>query len=97
MPSDWLMISATLVLLSLSVRPLYRIFLGWFGKGDGCGCSTEACSTGNDHGHGHQHAETKAADCGCSDSSCEISDPAHVQPLSALGTGGKNHHGNKVP
>jgi uncharacterized membrane protein YraQ (UPF0718 family) len=94
---DWVMISATLVLLSLSVRPLYRIFLGWFGKGDGCGCSTEACSTGNDHGHGHQHAETKAADCGCSDSSCEISDPAHVQPLSALGTGGKNHHGNKVP
>ncbi len=82
----WLMTSATLVLLSLSIRPIYSIFLGWFGKGDGYGCSSEACSSDDDHGHNHGTGNTKAevTDCGCSDSSCQASDPVQIQPLSTL-------------
>ena len=34
----WLMTSATVLLLSLSVRPLSTIILGWFGRGHSCGC-----------------------------------------------------------
>ncbi len=82
----WLMTSATLVLLSLSIRPVYSIFLSWFGKGDSCGCSSEACSSGDDHGHSHGvgHIEKEKTDCGCSDSSCKTSDSVQIQSLSTL-------------
>ena len=80
----WLMTSATLLLLALSIRPLYAILLGWFGKGEGCGCSSDTCSTGHDHGHehlhSHGHAETENSDCGCG-GSCQTSRPVQIQPL----------------
>ena len=70
----WLMTSATLLLLALSIRPLYAIVQGWFGKGEGCGCSSRTCSTGDGHDHNHSHIHThlhiNAADCGCN-SSCK--------------------------
>ncbi len=80
----WLMLSATLLLLALSVRPLYAIVLGWFGKGDGCGCGTDSCSTGDDHGHSHthNHGTAEESDCGCG-SACQTPDPVQLQPLSS--------------
>ena len=69
----WLMLAATLLLLALSIRPLYAIIHGWFDRsGEGCGCSSESCSTGHDHDHGHDHNHALAAKhqhghagCGC--------------------------------
>lgn len=74
----WLMTAATLLLLALSIRPLYAIFLGWFGKGDGCGCSSETCSTG------HDPAQKETADCSCG-GSCLTDESEQFQPsFSAL-------------
>ncbi len=78
----WLMTSATLLLLALSIRPLYRIIMGWFGKGDGCGCGSEACSSGDDHGHSHQHSTVEESDCGCG-GSCQTAAPVQIQPMPA--------------
>lgn len=64
----WLMLSATLVLLALSVRPLAGIVSGWFGgENCGCGCSSGSCASGS--GHHHQHGpvslDTVGSDCDC--------------------------------
>ena len=81
---DWLMLTATLILLSLSVRPLYTIVLGWFGKGDGCGCSSDGCSTDHSHhGHDHGHGSDEDAACGCG-SACQTAVPVQIQPLSEI-------------
>jgi hypothetical protein len=77
----WLMLTATLILLSLSVCPLYTIVLGWFGKGDGCSCSSDGCST--DHGHDHGHGSDEDAACGCG-SACQTVVPVQIQPLSEI-------------
>jgi len=77
----WLMLAATLVLLSLSVRPLYTTILSWFGKGSGCGCSSDGCST--DHSHDHGHGSDEDAACGCG-SACQTAAPAQIQPLPAI-------------
>jgi uncharacterized membrane protein YraQ (UPF0718 family) len=77
----WLMTSATLVVLALSIRPIYNILLGWFGRGDGCGCSSGANSTGD--GHGHDHGNNEDSGCGCG-ASCQTTAPLHIQPLSAI-------------
>jgi len=77
----WLMTSATLLLLVLSVRPLFSIVQGWFGKGEGCGCGTGSCDTGV--GHSHSHEEDEATDCGCG-GSCQTSDPVHIQPMTVV-------------
>ncbi len=66
----WLMTSATLLLLALSICPLYSIVLGWFGKGEECGCSSGTCSTGDGHDHGHLHVQAEDTDCGC-EGSCQ--------------------------
>ncbi len=85
----WLMTTATLLLLALSVRPLYSIVQGWFGKGEGCGCAAETCSTGHNHGHSHEHthshghAEAEDSDCGCG-GSCRTSSPVQIQPLPVI-------------
>jgi uncharacterized membrane protein YraQ (UPF0718 family) len=77
----WLMTSATLLLLALSIHPLYSIFQGWFGKGDGCGCSSGTCSTGDghNHDHGHLHVQAEDTDCGC-EGSCQTAGPVQIQP-----------------
>ncbi len=77
----WIMLSSTLLLLALSIRPLSSIILGWFGKGDGCGCGTESCDSDHDHGHNHDHSNDNS--CGCGDS-CEQPEPVQTQPLSSL-------------
>lgn len=41
----WLMTTATILLLTLSIRPLYRVIRGWFGSGDNCGCSSGSCQS----------------------------------------------------
>lgn len=79
----WLMLSSTLLLLALSIRPLTTIVLGWFGKGDGCGCGTESCDSGHNHGHSHDHSSDSS--CSCGDSS-EQPAPVQIQPLSSLQT-----------
>jgi uncharacterized membrane protein YraQ (UPF0718 family) len=51
---EWLMITATLVLLGLSMKPLFTTTKGWFNNSTGdCGCSSSACSTIESHGHAH--------------------------------------------
>lgn len=70
----WLMTSATLILLGLSIRPLSLIFLGWFGRGPGCGCASE---DGHGHSHGHGHTATDSGTCGCGDPAT----PMQIQPL----------------
>jgi len=57
------MLAATLLLLSLSVKPLAKIVIGWFSRRPGCSCSSSCCSSGHDHGqHGpaddHEHPPT---------------------------------------
>lgn len=69
---QWLMLASTLLLLALSIHPLYTIVLGWFGKGDGCGCGTSSCDTGHDHG-------PTDSDCGCG-GSCDPAPPVQIQP-----------------
>ncbi len=84
----WLMLSSTLLLLALSVRPLYAILLGWFGRGAGCGCSTDSCGTG-DHHHLHSHSEKDSGECasGCDCENGKATDQsAGLQPLSSLAT-----------
>ena len=76
----WMMTSATLLLLALSIRPLYSIFKGWFGKGEGCGCSSGTCSTGDGHNHDHLHVQAEDTDCGC-EGSCQTTGPVQIQPL----------------
>jgi uncharacterized membrane protein YraQ (UPF0718 family) len=78
---DWLLTSATLLLLVLSIRPVYSIFLSWFGKGDDCGCSSGSCSPEDSPDHSHGHAKTEDTDCACG-SSCQTADRLQVQPLS---------------
>lgn len=43
---EWLMTGAGLLLLLLSIRPLYNIISGWFNPSNSdCGCSTGECGT----------------------------------------------------
>lgn len=84
---DQLMTAATLLLLVLSIRPLYAIGRGWFGKGEGCGCSSDSCS--HDHGHvhlhhDHAHNETDASACGCGEASTTPEQAVPLQPLADL-------------
>ncbi len=75
----WLMLSATLLLLVLSIRPLSNIFMGWFGRGDDCACSSGSCSKGHDH----MPVDAADAGCGCS-GSCTTTDPVQLQSLTDL-------------
>jgi len=84
---DWLMLAATLLLLVLSVRPLFRIFRGWFDKGDGCGCSSGSCGTAH-HDHDHVHGGTAFTDCGCG-GSCQTIDSLQLQPLQGFSEGAR--------
>ena len=74
----WLMTSATLLLMILSVRPLSTIIPGWFGKGNGCGCGTGSCSTEDDHDHNQK--TTEESSCGCG-RACQTPDPVQPQPI----------------
>jgi len=58
----WLMTSATLVLLSLSARPVYNIFPGRFGKRNNCGCSSKTCSSNDYHSHNSGTGNTRKTD-----------------------------------
>ncbi len=80
----WLMTAATLLLLVLSIRPLFNVFRGWFGGGEGDCCSSGSCSTG----HNHVHEKTADAGCGCS-GSCQTSASLQLHPLQGLGGGGR--------
>jgi uncharacterized membrane protein YraQ (UPF0718 family) len=63
----WLMTTATLLLLVLSIRPLSNIFKSWLGQGEGCDCSSKSCNSDHDHLHDHNHVHERVAetDCGC--------------------------------
>lgn len=63
----WLMTTATLLLLVLSIRPLSNIFKSWFGQREGCDCSSKSCNSDHDHLHDHNHVHERVAetDCGC--------------------------------
>ncbi len=82
----WIMTSATLLLLALSIRPLYAIFAGWFGQGNRCGCSAEACATNGSHHHGHHHSrghnyqDKQEANCGCT----TTPHPVQILPIASL-------------
>ncbi|RUM36422.1 MAG: permease [Desulfobulbus sp.] len=83
-----LMLAATLLLLGLSIRPLYSITLGWMGKGSGCGCSSDSCASDHTHSHnhhGHDHASPDTANtvCGCG-GACESSAPVQLQSMAEI-------------
>ncbi len=78
----WLMTSATLLLLALSVRPIYTFILGWFTRKKGCGCPSGSCCTKDDHTHSHIHSEPEKTACG-GGKSCQNSDSIKIQSLSA--------------
>jgi uncharacterized membrane protein YraQ (UPF0718 family) len=83
----WVMLTASLVLLALSIQPIFRILRSWFpGADDGCGCSSGTCSTGDDHGHSHGY-DHKHDDCG---DSCHTLPPlTTLQTPDSLGIGKK--------
>ena len=68
---SWLTLTATLLLLVLSIKPLITTIQGWFGKGDGCGCGS-TCEAGHDHGL--VQIQPIISDCSC-DGSCENKPP----------------------
>ncbi len=77
---SWLTLVAALLLLLLSIRPLYRIVRGWLGRESGCGCSSSSCATGHDHHHhDHDHGSSDD-DCGCG-GACS---GGGIQPLADL-------------
>ncbi len=76
----WIMTSATLLLLAISVRPLYTIFIGWFGRGSGCGCSAESCETTFTNHHGYNHQGTRETGCGFT----TTPHPVQIFPISSL-------------
>ncbi len=78
---NWLMPAATLLLLALSIRPLYRIIQGWMGGSTGCGCSSDSCAS--DHSHHHHHESQTSGGCGC-DGTCSVDETVPLQPLSDL-------------
>lgn len=61
---DWLKFGATLLLLALSVPPLYSLVQGWFNRSGGeCGCTSTSCSDGRQQALTPSHH----AHCGCGD------------------------------
>ena len=40
---DWLMTTAAMLLLALSIRPMYRVIRSWFVSDENCGCSSGSC------------------------------------------------------
>ena len=53
----WLMMATTLLLLVLSMKPIFIIIKSWFNNSTGdCGCSSSACSTIESHDHALAHA-----------------------------------------
>lgn len=80
----WLMATATVLLLVLSIRPLSNIFKSWFGWENGCDCSAGSCTTKDDHNHVHSDAVDTG--CGCGDS-CRTPNPVQLQPLIDLNEG----------
>lgn len=66
-----LMLTATIVLLLLSVKPLLAIIQGWLTGNSDCGCSSSSCGTDQDQ-------VPLDADCGCG-GSCQTIVPIPVQ------------------
>lgn len=77
----WLMTTATILLLTLSISPLYKAIRSWFVSGDSCGCSSGPCG-GDVHVHDSVLTNIKndAADCSCS-GSCQ---PSSLTQLNSL-------------
>ena len=61
---EWLMMGATLLLMALSIKPLFKIVRGWFSSPiDDCSCSSSDCSTLSST-HDEYHHELTACECG---------------------------------
>ncbi len=88
----WLMLSATLLLLALSVKPLYHIVKGWMGGKTGCGCSSDSCTSDHHHGHNHGSQDISKEECNCG-GDCNNPENITIQPLPAITTDtrGKYH------
>ena len=83
-----LILTATLLLTTLSIKPLYRTISGWFSGDTSCGCSDSSCATANNYisSSSIEHGEN-ANDCGCG-SSCRTSTPV-PSPLTDIRPGDK--------
>jgi len=79
----WLMLATTLLLLTLSIKPLYRIVKGWMGGNTDCGCSSDSCTSDHHHGHNHGSQDISTADCNCA-GACGSNNPVQLQPLSKI-------------
>lgn len=78
-----LMLAATLLLLTLSIKPLYHIVKGWMGGNTDCGCSFDSCTSDHHHGHNHDSQDISTADCNCA-GACGSNNPVQLQPLSKI-------------
>lgn len=83
-----LILTATLLLTALSIKPLYRTIRGWFSGNTGCGCPDTSCGTsGKDNsGSNLDHGEDITS-CGCGDS-C-LTDTPVLPSLTDIGPGEK--------
>ena len=83
----WLILTATLLLLALSVRPLYTTIARRFGLAAGCACSSGSCGTDHrPHGHGHGPVPAEPdTSCGCGGGGPH--GPLQLQPITELQKG----------
>jgi len=64
-----LIMTATLLLTTLSIKPLYRTIRGWFSGSTGCGCPDTSCTTNdNDKRGSNLEYGDDRFNCGCGDS-----------------------------
>jgi uncharacterized membrane protein YraQ (UPF0718 family) len=72
----WLTLTATILLLILSINPLYSILRGWCTGEPGCGCGDSSCETTHP-GHTHHNGN-----CGCDENAAP--DKPHLSQLGDL-------------
>jgi len=72
----WLTWSATILLLVLSVKPVWKSILGLLGRNDGCGCSSATCDA---EASEHDHPQ-EAPSCTCG-GSCTVPEPGRLASL----------------
>lgn len=83
-----LILTATLLLTTLSIKPLYRTMRGWFSGNSGCGCPDTSCATDNNYiNSSNLEPVEDATDCGCG-SSCRTGTPV-PSPLTDIRPGDK--------
>lgn len=82
-----LILTATLLLITLSIKPLYRTIRGWFSDSTGCGCADTSCATNDREPSSNLEQGKDATSYGCGDS-C-LTDVPVLSPLTDIRPGEK--------